>query len=263
GIITNWNRGAERTYGYTAQEVIGQSIAILVPPERPDELPAILARLVQGEAIAQYETTRIRRDGRVISVSLAISPIRDPGGVIVGAATITRDITAQKQAEDDLRQARDALEQLVQERTAALQEKEVLLKEVHHRVKNNLQIISSLLSLQSDAIADPHLLTQFHDSQNRIRSMALVHETLHQSQDLARLDMASYIDAISAQLLQSYVADPQRIALKIQVERLSLDLDQAIPCGLILNELLTNAFKYAFPQNQAGVVSVELRSVTA
>ena len=91
-----------------------------------------------------------------------------------------------------------------------------MLKEIHHRVKNNLQIISSLLSLQSDAIADSHLLAQFQDSQNRVRSMALVHETLYQSQDLAQLDMAPYIHTLSTQLLQSYDVDPPRIALRIR-----------------------------------------------
>jgi len=162
-------------------------------------------------------------------------------------------------AQAELAERRKAEEQL----TASLQEKDVLLKEIHHRVKNNLQIISSLLNLQSDAIADPHLLAQFQDSQDRVRSMALVHETLYQSQDLARLDMAPYIHTLSTQLWQSYGIDPQRIALRIQADRLLLDIDRAIPCGLILNELLSNACKYAFPPSQTGVVYVELQGITA
>ena len=163
------------------------------------------------------------------------------------------------QAQEELTQRRQAEAQL----TASLREKEVLLKEVHHRVKNNMQIVSSLLELQSDVIDDAALLAQFRDSQDRIRSMALIHETLYQSPDLARLDLAPYIHTLSAQLVQSYNVDPQRITIRIQVEPIVLDIDQAIPCGLILNELLSNAFKYAFPQNHTGEVHVELHTNTA
>jgi PAS domain S-box-containing protein len=114
GIITSWNQGAERIYGYKAEDVIGQSLTLLVPPDRPDELPAILARLAHGEAISRYETERIRRDGQVISVSLTISPIRDPAGTIIGAATIARDITAQKQAEAEVERRRQEAELLAE-----------------------------------------------------------------------------------------------------------------------------------------------------
>ena len=175
------------------------------------------------------------------------------------AAMVIQNAQLYWQAQEELTQRRRAEAHL----TASLREKEVLLKEVHHRVKNNLQIVSSLLELQSDALDDAALLAQFRDSQDRIRSMALVHETLYQSQELARLDLARYIHTLSAQLVQSYTVDPQRITIRIQVEPVVLDIDQAIPCGLILNELLSNAFKYAFPQNRTGAVHVELHADTA
>ena len=175
------------------------------------------------------------------------------------AAIAIQNAQLYRQAQEELTQRRQAEAHL----TASLREKEVLLKEVHHRVKNNLQIVSSLLELQSDVIDDAALLAQFRESQDRIRSMALIHETLYQSQDLARLDLALYIHTLSAQLVQSYNVDPQRITVRIQVEPVILDIDQAIPCGLILNELLSNAFKYAFPQNRTGEVHVELHATTA
>jgi PAS domain S-box-containing protein len=114
GVITNWNQGAERLYGYTAEEVLGRSLEFLVPPEHADELPGILARLASGETIARYETERLRRDGQVIQVSLTISPIRDPGGTIVGAATIARDITSQKQATAEMERQRQETELLAE-----------------------------------------------------------------------------------------------------------------------------------------------------
>jgi PAS domain S-box-containing protein len=174
------------------------------------------------------------------------------------AAIAIQNAQLYRQAQEELAQRRQAEAQL----TASLREKEILLKEVHHRVKNNLQIVSSLLELQSDALDDAALLAQFRDSQDRIRSMALVHETLYQSQELARLDLARYIHTLSAQLVQSYNIDPQRISVRIQVDPIVLDMDQAIPCGLILNELLSNAFKYAFPQNRTGEVHIELHADT-
>src|SRR5215475_7857956 len=175
------------------------------------------------------------------------------------AAIAIQNAQLYRQAQEELAQRRQAEAQI----TASLHEKEILLKEVHHRVKNNLQIVSSLLELQSDALDDAALLAQFRDSQDRIRSMALVHETLYQSQELARLDLARYIHTLSAQLVQSYNIDPQRISVRLQVDTVVLDMDQAIPCGLILNELLSNAFKYAFPQNRTGEVHVELHADTA
>jgi len=121
GHITSWNRGAERLYGYTAAEVLGQPITLLIPPDLPDELPAILERLRRGEHIEHYETQRLRKDGTRIEVSLTISPIRDSTGRIIGASKIARDITDRKRADAALRQARDSLEQRVQERTADLE----------------------------------------------------------------------------------------------------------------------------------------------
>jgi two-component sensor histidine kinase len=144
--------------------------------------------------------------------------------------------------------------------TGLLREKELLLREIHHRVKNNLQIISSLLDLHSDAIRDTGVLALFKDSQHRIHSMALVHEILYQSPDLAWVDVGAYLQRLSAQLFRSYGVDARRITLRTHTDRVLLDIDQAIPCGLILNELLTNAFKYAFPEDRTGEVYVALHA---
>ena len=167
---------------------------------------------------------------------------------------------------------RKELEARVHERTreleASLEEKEVLLKEIHHRVKNNLQVISSLLNLQSGYINDEAALQMFKESQNRVRSMALIHEKLYQSEDLARIDFAEYIRDLTNYLLRMYGTGTYRVRLIVNVEDVSLDIDTAIPCGLMVNELVSNSLKYAFPMGDRSLdeqrefkaeISVDLR----
>ncbi|AUB39254.1 CheY chemotaxis protein or a CheY-like REC [Nostoc flagelliforme CCNUN1] len=145
-------------------------------------------------------------------------------------------------------QVRRERKQAEEQIKASLQEKEVLLKEIHHRVKNNLQIISSLLNLQAEYIKDNQALEVFKDSQNRIESMALIHEKLYQSQDLAKINFADYIQDLVTNLFYSYNVNSSAISLKMNVEEVFLAIDAAIPCGLIINELISNSLKYAFPQ---------------
>ncbi|WP_304412236.1 PAS domain S-box protein [Kamptonema formosum] len=159
------------------------------------------------------------------------------------AVSVGIDITERKQTEVQLR--------------SSLKEKEVLLKEIHHRVKNNLQVISSLLKLQSGYIKDSEALALFTDSYNRVRSMALIHEKLYQSQNLAQIDAADYIPNLVSNLFRSYSVSSQDINLKIEVESIWLDVDTAIPCGLMMNELVSNALKYAFPCGGAGEILVK------
>jgi two-component sensor histidine kinase len=142
---------------------------------------------------------------------------------------------------------------------ASLREKELLLQEVHHRVKNNLAIICGLLNMQSFAVNDPRLTSVLQESQKRIQSMAMVHEMLYSSDCLNEIDFAQYVHLLSAEVANSYGADLARIRLVFDVEPLQLAIDRAIPCGLVLNELLSNAFKYAFPARSAGEIRVSLQ----
>jgi two-component sensor histidine kinase len=151
------------------------------------------------------------------------------------------------------------LTQHVRQVEESLEEKNILLKEIHHRVKNNLQVISSLLNLQSAQIKDPVTVQLFRDSQNRVRSMALIHEKLYQSHDLARIDFKSYIESLSNYLVRSYATEARRVTFRLEIEQISLGIDQAVPCGLIINELVSNSLKYAFPDNQKGEVTIQFK----
>jgi len=165
-------------------------------------------------------------------------------GEMQGVIKYLRDITERKAAEDRLQ--------------ASLSEKEVLLREVHHRVKNNMQVISSLLNLQSRRIQDPGVQEMFRESQRRIRSMALIHERLYQSSDLSRIEFSQYISNLASHLFHSYQISSNRVRLRLNTEEVFININTAIPCGLIVNELISNALKHAFPEGRTGEVTVEL-----
>jgi two-component sensor histidine kinase len=168
-------------------------------------------------------------------------------GKPAGIATLF-DITPRKRAEEQV--------------SASLREKEILLHEIHHRVKNNLQIVSALLDLQSDHVVDKQALRCFRESQDRINSMALIHEMLYQSKDFDRIDFSGYIGSLTEHLFTSYVVDQDRYGLTIDVDDFFLEIDEAIPCGLIVNELVSNSLKHAFPGQHSGTITVWCRRET-
>jgi len=172
-------------------------------------------------------------------------PVRLPEKPLLGLGTVVVDITDRRQMEERLQ--------------ASLSEKEVLLKEIHHRVKNNLQIVSSLLDLQADSLTDPQVRIIFEESQQRIQAMALIHESLYQSDDLAHIDAAQYISRLSARLGQAYAPLTERVTVKVQAEAVWLEVQTAIACGLILQELLSNGFKHAFSDGQSGEIQISLQ----
>jgi two-component sensor histidine kinase len=202
---------------------------------------------------------------------------RDDSNFLQAVANVLAQALERHRAEEALRQANAALEARVQQRTAALteeiaertrtqaqlaaalQEKDVLLQEVHHRVKNNLQVISSLLSLQGESMRDPQARAAFADSQQRIRAIAVVHETLYRATDLTHLDLGTYFRELAAHIFRAYGADRAAIALRVEAPAVLLDMKRAVPCGLILTELLSNCLKHAFPGGRGGEIHVELR----
>jgi len=170
------------------------------------------------------------------------------------AATALENARLYEQAQQEISERKRAEETT----KASLAEKEVLLKEIHHRVKNNLQVISSLLYLQSKRIGDPETLDMFQDSQHRVRSMALVHERLYQTEDLAQVNAAEYIQTLASYLFRSYQVRTGQIRLEVNVGDVALGIDTAVPCGLLINELVSNSLKHAFPNGREGMIFVDL-----
>ncbi|HEX3036851.1 MAG TPA: MEDS domain-containing protein [Thermodesulfobacteriota bacterium] len=201
-----------------------------------------IEKALRGHKSFNFDHRIIRPDGTVRRLYGQGRTIVDEAGNALRMIGTGQDITERKRAEEQLK--------------ASLKEKEVLLKEIHHRVKNNLQVISSLLDLQTEYIEDERALKVFSETQNRVRSMALIHEVLYQSEDLSRIDFAEYMRNLGAYLLQSYGVKSNKVKLRMDVDSISLGIDNAIQCGLIINELVSNSIKHAFPGRKKGEIHI-------
>jgi PAS domain S-box-containing protein len=248
GRIEMVNAQAERVFGYARAELLGRPVEMLVPKRFRGRHPGMRGSFFSAPRSRPMGAGRdlyaLRKDGSEFPVEIGLNPIETDEGTMVLSAIV--DISDRKHKE----------ERIVQ----ALKEKDVLLGEIHHRVKNNLQIIYSLLDLQLARISDPFVVDLLRDSQNRVRSMALIHQTLYQSKDFARVDINSFLDSLVPSLITSYGVQSGRIAIHVEAVGVLLPINIAIPCGLVVNELISNALKHAFPHGQSGEITVLLRN---
>jgi PAS domain S-box-containing protein len=227
--------------GYTFEEAIGNNPRILKSGDKSPEEYRQLWETISAGREWRGEFHNKKKNGELYWESASISPITNGDGRITHFVAVKEDITERKRAADQL--------------AASLREKEVLLREIHHRVKNNLQVISSLLNLQADGISDQRTLDIIHDSQTRVEAIALVHEKLYRSPDLARIDLNDYLQDLTAGLFSAYQASAKEIALHVNIPDVSFNLETAIPLGLVVTELLSNCLKHAFPPARAGTTA--------
>lgn len=245
GRIVLVNARTEALFGYSRSDLLGQLVELLMPERFRMRHFQVRAQFALDARVrpmgADLELYGRRKDGTEFPTEILLSPVKTDEGVLVSAAI--RDVSRTKDIEHQIR--------------TSLKEKEALLQEIHHRVKNNLQIVDSLLSLQSGYIDEPRTLTQFQESQGRIRSMALIHEKLYRSDDLSSVDLADYVKSLVDMLMHAY-ADRSSVTLEARLARVAVSIDTAVPVGLMLNELVTNALKYAFPNDRPGRLTVTL-----
>ena len=207
----------------------------------------IIAATLEKAGWVYAENRYRRKDGAILTANLAVRKILNPDSTVAYLEGFVEDITERKQAEEKIQ--------------ASLREKETMLKEIHHRVKNNLQVISSLLGLQSSYLQDEKSREILQESQERVRIMAQIHTMLYQSEDLARVDFGGFVRDLVGRLQQSYRTAGSSIEVHVDTADVSLDIETSIPCGLILNELVSNALKHAFPEGRGGEVNISMAMV--
>ncbi len=225
------------------ESIIGSSIHSFITPEEKNLVDKFIRRASKS---GRMESFLQDAEGTFIPVLLSLSDLGNetPASICL----LVTDLTEQKRTEKKMQ--------------ASLLEKEMMLKEIHHRVRNNLQVISGLLQLQAKASKNQELVEIFQESQNRIHAMATVHEKLYSSGDFSGIDLAGYIRSLSQYLFQSYNVNPGNIDITIQADgEVLVNIQKAIPCGLIMNELISNAFKHAFPGDRPGELKIIIRKI--
>ena len=236
GNILFANDSIVKMFGYDSKDEI-EDLNISSMYKNLNDRDIILKKLNDAGKLEEYEVEMLKKNGSILNILTSASK---NGQTISG---MTMDITDQRKAQTQIKKS--------------LKVKDMLLKEIHHRVKNNLMVISSLLNLQSRYIKDEASKSIFKDSQNRARSMALIHELLYQSHDLKRINFGTYINKLTNELFRVYVTDPTKIKLNMDINDIMLDINTAIPLGLIVNELVSNSMKHAFPNNKQGKIDIK------
>jgi PAS domain S-box-containing protein len=280
GILLYVNPAAARHLRYETQELIGKPVTLFIEPGYHDMVKKAIIKRMAGEDVPPYEMMITAHDGtsRAVLVNGAQVHYEDAPASL----NVLTDITVIKEAEKVIRQANEDLERRVAERTESLsrtnvqleqeikarnaaereihkslEEKDLLLREIHHRVKNNLQIISSMLNLQSRTIKDENVLDAIKDSQSRVRAMALVHERIYRSHNIGEIDLPEYLQYLVKQLFMFHNIPHAKVAITFRMEPVTADIDTIVPIGLIINEMVSNSLKHAFPGERKGRITIE------
>jgi PAS domain S-box-containing protein len=282
GEMTLVNAKVEKMFGYSRAELLDRPIEMLMPERywsshvahRADYLKKPEARMMGH---GRLDLVGRRRDGTEFPVEVSLSFVETDEDFLV--MSFIKDITERRQTQQVIERNAERIARLyaeaqqeiiarrqVEERLRlSLQEKEVLLKEIHHRVKNNLQAVSNLIYLQANYSQDHRLRQMFTETQNRIKSIALIHERLYQTHNFTQIDFVDYIQGLVKHLISSYVVDPDTVKVQVAGKNVQLDVETAVPLGIIINELVSNSLEHAFPAgaaragSQTNEITVELQ----
>lgn len=236
------NHADANMHGYNIDELVGKTSRIFAPQQFWREVDVEHLKKVKSW---DRETINVKKDGTVFPVELVSDVFSDENGNPIGIITCCKDISEQKKIEEQLRKS--------------LVEKELLLREIHHRVKNNLQLISTLLNLQSKYINNQQILDFFKESQDRIKTISLIHEILYQSNDLSCIYFKKFVQKIISYIVSTYGINKENLSIKLDIDEINLNIDVSIPLGLIINELFTNSIKHAFKNRTNNMVKVSLK----
>jgi PAS domain S-box-containing protein len=248
GYVTFINPVAQTLTGWNFEEAVGRqlmNVYTIINEETRQAVENSVAKVLTDSVIGLVNhTILISKNKKEIPIDVSGAPIKDEKGGITGIVLVFRDNTERKQAEEKV--------------IASLKEKQTLLDEIHHRVKNNMNIISSLLKLQSNNIEDEHTKNILKESQNRIYAMSAIHETIHGSENLSEINLKTYLYKITDSIFQSSSINPKKVKLKNDITEIPISINQASPIGLVTNELISNSLKYAFPDGREGEISVAM-----
>ena len=245
GVYLSCNKAFGEFMGVPAAEMPGKTVYDVAPREFADKYLEADNTLLREGGVQTYETSIRRADGDIREVLLRKAVFYKKDGSMGGLVGSISDITEIRRAEE--------------EANLSLKEKEMLLRELNHRTKNNMQVISSLIDLQTAAVSDERVRGMLQDTRDRVRAMSLVHEFLYKSRDLARLDIRDYVEVLANAMVLSYQEQAGKIELSLNIESFMWSIDMLTPFGLIMNELISNSLKYAFPGDRDGTISISLR----
>jgi PAS domain S-box-containing protein len=246
--IILFNQGAEKIFCYSAEEIIGKNLGMLLPESIRSDHSEHINNFGKSEIVSKgmkerSEITGLRKNGDIFPAEANISQVEIDGRQIFTA--ILRDVSEQKLIENKLRES--------------LKEKEILLQEVNHRVKNNLQVILSLFALQGESTDDPERIAMLSEIRLRIQSMAMIHEKIYKSERLGQINFHQYVKDLTTEIFHTYSTSSGSVRLNLEVAPVSLEINRAVPFALILNELTSNALKYAFTAKEKGNLSISLK----